>query len=267
MEIIQDTLEWHQWRLSGIGASDVAAVMGICPYNTRHGVWLVKTGRSKGFAGNSFTEHGKVMENAARARYEIQTMIDMVPSCATHPVYKHCLASLDGWNEELKKILEIKCPKTRTVIDAALAGQVAEHYIPQVQFQLGVAGGDDLDFFVFHEESKQDALVNVKPDLELQGKMFAAVEDFWTQYVLTDIEPPLTNRDVKICQDPRLMRLADRLADSKSLSKPVIDQLKADFIAIGGHSKVRCGRVLVSEVNRAGKFSYHKLTVGNENGN
>ncbi len=264
MNIVQDTEEWHKWRLSGVGASDVAAVMGICPYNTRHSVWMVKTGRSKGFAGNSFTEHGKALEATARARYEIYCMDDLIPSCATHPTFTHCLASLDGWNEELKKVLEIKCPKTRTVLDAALAGKVADHYIPQVQFQMGVTGADSLDFFVFHDESKTDALVTVKPDIELQGKLFAGVEDFWAQYVITDIEPPLTDRDVKVSEDPRLVRLADRLANCSDLSKVVIDQLKADFIDIGGHTKVRCGRVLVSVVNRAGKFSYHKLTVGAE---
>ena len=265
MDLVQDTDAWHQWRKSGIGASEIAAVMGVCPYSTRHAVWMVKTGRSKGFAGNSFTEHGKALEAAARARYEIQTMRDMVPSCATHPTFTMCLASLDGWNAEEKRILEIKCPKTRTVIDAALAGKVAEHYIPQCQFQLGVAGGDELDFFVYHEEAKQDAIVIVKPDLELQAKMFIAAEDFWKNYVLTDIEPPLTEKDVKVSQDPQLVRLSEVLSDTSSLSKIVLDQLKADFIAIGGHTKVRCGRVLVSVVNRAGKFSYHKLTVADGN--
>lgn len=268
MDIIQDTESWHQWRKSGVGASEIAAIMGLCPYNTRHGVWTVKTGRSQGFAGNSFTEHGKALESAARARYELQTMIDMPPACATHPKFRMCLASLDGWNTELKRILEIKCPTSRKLLDTALDGKVADNYLPQVQYQMGVVGADELDFFVYHSESQTDALVSVKPDIAYQGKLFAAAEDFWNNYVTTDIEPPLSDRDIKSYGHfPQLEKLAERLRDHKSFSKIVLDQLKADFVDIGGHTKVRCGGVLVSVVNRAGKFSYHKLTVGNENGN
>jgi putative phage-type endonuclease len=266
-KIMQDTVEWHQWRASGVGASEIAAVMGLCPYSTRHSVWSVKTGRSKGFAGNSFTEHGKALESAARARYELQTMLDLEPACATHPVYKMCLASLDGWNEELKRILEIKCPTSTKLLIEAQSGIVPVHYLSQVQYQLGVAGGDELDFFVYHSESQTDALVSVKPDIALQGLLFAAAEDFWNNYVLTDVEPALTDRDVKVVTgDPRLLKLSEALKNSKTLTKPIVDQLKADFIGLGGHTKVRCGNVLVSAVNRAGKFSYHKLTVGTAEG-
>lgn len=260
----QDTEEWRAWRKSGIGASEVAALLGICPYNTAYGVWLVKTGRSKGFAGNSFTEHGKALESTARARYELANMIDMEPRCATHPVYAHCLASLDGWNEELKKILEIKCPKGRQVIDAALAGRVAEHYVPQVQFQMAVTGAEELDFYVYHSDSQADATVTVKPDVAYQGNLIMRVEDFWKAYVERDIAPPLTDRDVLVLdENPQLVKLANALTRD-DLTDMIRDQLKSDFIAIGGHPKVKCGRVQVSTVNRQGKFSYHKLTVSPE---
>ena len=129
-------------------------------------------------------------------------MEDMPAACATHPKFDICRASLDGWNKELKLVLEIKCPKGRAVIDAALRGVVAEHYWPQVQYQLAVTGADELHFFVFHEETKADALVVVKPDIEYQGKLIAAAMEFWEKYVLTDTAPPLTDRDVKIVETP-----------------------------------------------------------------
>lgn len=261
--MVQGSQEWLDWRMSGIGASEIAALMGVCPYNTPHSVWLVKTKRVKGFEGNSFTEHGKDTEAAARARYELQTMEDMPPACATHPTFKMCLASFDGWNKEQKKLLEIKCPVGESVITDALAGIVSAHYLPQCQYQMGVAGADNLDFFVFHEATKRDALVEVKADIAYQGKLFATAEHFWNTYVLTDTPPPLTDRDVKIVEDnDDLLKLSEIILNQKdSGAKKALDLLKHQFIEIGGHNKVKCGRVQVSTVNRQGKFSYYKLTV------
>lgn len=261
--MIQGTPEWEKWRSGGIGASEMPAIIGVCPYNTPHGIWLVKTGRSKGFEGNSFTEHGKVTEAAARARYELINMEDMPPACATHPTFLVCRASLDGFNRELRRILEMKCPKGRQVIDAALAGRVAEHYWPQVQYQLAVTGADELDFFVFHEESKTHALVRVLPDVAYQGALIAAAVGFWGKYVLTNTPPPLTDRDVKIVETPDIFEICESIKAKKDqMPKAEIDRLKAAAVALAGHPKMKCGNVQISTVNRNGKFSYHKLTIG-----
>lgn len=262
MNFTQDSPEWHEWRLGGIGASEIAAIIGTCPYNTAHGVWLVKTKRSKGFEGNSFTEHGKELEAAARARYELICMEDMPAACATHPKFTICRASLDGWNQELKRVLEIKCPKGRSVIDAALAGKVAEHYWPQVQYQMAVTGADELDFFVYHEETKTHALVKVKSDVEYQGKLIAAAIEFWEKYVLTDTPPPLTDRDVKVVESPDVVELCEKIKTTGKGER--LKQLLAKAIDLAGHPKMRCGNVQVSTVLRQGKFSYHKLTIRDE---
>lgn len=273
MNLIQDSPEWHLWRKEGVGASEIPSIYPftpdgskIEPYDTPHGVWLVKSGRSKGFAGNSFTEHGKELEAAARARYELVNMTDMPPACATHPKFPICRASLDGWNQEIKTILEIKCPKGRSVIDAALAGKVAEHYLPQVQYQLAVTGAEFLEFYVYHSETETDALVKVVPDLKYQGKLINAAVEFWEHYVLTDTPPPLTDRDVKVIDNNSdLLKLSEIIISQKdSVKKAALDLLKMQFVKMGGHSKVKCGRVQVSTVNRHGAFSYHKLTVSDD---
>lgn len=262
--LVQNTPEWVKWRNENIGASEVAAIIGICPYNTPYGVWQVKTGRSKGFVGNLFTQHGHDTEARARALYELLTMTDMTPRCATHPKYPVCIASLDGANDDGTRLLEIKCPKGLETLKAALEGRVIDHYIPQVQMQLAVTGADQLDFFVYHEESKQSALVVVEPDVEYQGMLIAQVVYFWTNYVLTDTPPPLTDRDVKVIEnDIELEKLCDRiLLNKETLSKAELDAMKAEAILMGGHPKIRCGSVQISTVKRAGKFSFHKLTVG-----
>lgn len=260
--MIQGSPEWHEWRMRGVGASEVPAILGVCPYNTAHDIWLVKTGRKKGFEGNSFTQHGQETEGRARARYEIQTMQDMAPACATHPKFTMCAASLDGLSEDGKLVLEIKCPKGADVLAQAKAGKVAEHYWPQVQYQLAVTGADLLHFFVYHSDTEQDALVEVKPDVEYQGMIVAKVLAFW-DLVKSDTPPPLTDRDAKIItDDDGISGLCQQLVSGqKTFSKQQMDALKAQIVKLAGHPKMKCGNVQISTVNRNGKFSFHKLTV------
>lgn len=260
----QGSTEWHEWRLGGIGASEISAIRGTCPYNTKHDVWLVKTKRSKGFEGNSFTQHGQETEGAARARYELITMEDMPPALATHPTYSICRASLDGLRADGKLILEIKCPSGLQTLEAAKAGIVPGHYKAQVQYQMAVAGADVCHFFVWHAATQQHALVEEKADVQMQGELIAAALDFWAKHVLTDIPPELTDRDVKIIpvDDAQIAPLCALIKDGKdALTKSQLDAMKADAVKLAGHPKMKCGDVQISTVMRAGKFSYHKLTI------
>lgn len=260
MELQQNSEAWHEWRRKGVGASEVAAIIGVCPYNTPYQIWLVKTGRTKGFAGNSFTQHGQETEAKARARYEFQTMEDVPPALATHPKYEVCRASLDGLRADGKLILEIKCPTGRATIDHAKNGVVAPQYIPQVQYQLAVTGADACHFFVFHEGSGEDALIEVLPDVELQGAIIAKVLEFW-KLVESDTPPQLTDRDDKVVEDTGEMNaLCTLLSQAKGLIKPaLLNHYKAKVIELGGHNRIRCGRVLVTKI----KDSY-RVTVAKE---
>lgn len=266
MNLLQGSQEWTDWRKEGVGASEVAAIVGLCPYNTPYGVWSVKTGRSKGFAGNSFTEHGKETEAKARALYELKTMEDMPAACAVHPKYNICRASLDGKRADNKLILEIKCPSGKQTIEMAIRGEIPENYKCQVQFQLAVTGADLCHYFVYHEESKLSILIEVRPDIEFQGKLIAAVLDFWERYVLANVAPPLTERDVKVIEDDiELTLICDEILQAKAGSqKARLDELKRLAMLRAEHPKMRCGRVQISTVLRSGKFSFHKLTIRDE---
>jgi hypothetical protein len=127
---------------------------------------------------------------------------------------------------------------------------------------MAVTGADDHDFFVFHDESKKDALVTSKPNIELQGLLVAAAMDFWQTYVLTDIPPDLTDRDVKIVESPEIMQICEIIKTKKeTLTKKALDEMKAAAVSLAGHPKMKCGNVQISTVLRNGKFSFHKLTI------
>lgn len=259
--IVQGSPEWHAWRLKGIGASESAAILGLCPYNTPTDVFLDKKGRGEIFEGNVATQRGQDLEGKARAMYELISMEDMPPRLAVHPKFDFLRASLDGLSPDGKKILEIKCPGAESH-EKAKAGIVPDHYMIQIQHQLAVTGADSCDYFSYSYKDGSYALVEVLPDLEMQGKIVFMTQEFWLNNVLKDVPPPLTDRDVKTVDDERVKEICEKLATEKdSLKKADADALKAEAVQLGGHPKIRCGRVRISTVNRSGKFSYHKLTI------
>lgn len=258
----QNSPEWLEWRRKGIGASDVAALIGLSKWSTPYKVWADKVGQGTQFVGNFATERGQELEGKARARYELVTMEDMPPALAIHPKYDICRVSLDGLSADGKKILEIKVPSQASHDIADKEKRVPDQYVPQVQYQLAVTGAEELDYFSYHAPTDTHALVPVKPDVEYQGMLIASVVEFWNKYVLTNTPPPLTDDDDKLVTEGEVMELAKRLVDGKDrLSKAEQDQLKRLIIQGGGHSRIRAGRALVTRsVAASGKETF-RLTV------
>lgn len=258
----QGTQEWLEWRKKGIGASEAAAILGLCPYSTPNDVFLDKTGRADAFEGNMATQRGQDLEGKARAMYELISMEDMPPAVAVHPKYEIMRASLDGLRSDGKKILEIKCPGAESH-EKAKQGIVPDHYMIQIQHQLAVTGADSCDYFSYSYKDGSYGLVEVISDLELQAKIVIAVNEFWNSHIIPDVAPPLTDRDVKIVDDnSEVVMICKRIeANSKNMKKSELDELKALAIKLGNHPKIKCGNVKISTVNRAGKFSFHKLTI------
>ena len=260
--LTQGTPEWHLWRREGIGASESAAVMGLSPWSTPFKVWEDKTGRAPAFEGNMATQRGNELEGKARALYEMLTMTDMTPACAAHPKYSFMRASFDGVSEDGKKILEIKVPGKETH-EAAKAGEIPIYYQTQIQHQLMVSGAESCDFFSYNEKDDSSGMITVLPDLEMQASILRECQFFWNHYVLKDVAPPLMPSDTKVMDgDPKIEELCQRLIELKpQLSKNAEDAIKHLIIYHGGHPRVRCGRVLVTTVERGGEFSFHKLTI------
>src|SRR5574341_639051 len=57
-------------RQTGIGASEVAAVVGLHPTRKPIDVWAEKTGRAERFEGNAFTEWGQRIERVVAEAWQ-----------------------------------------------------------------------------------------------------------------------------------------------------------------------------------------------------
>ena len=207
--------EWLAWRKQGLGSSDAPIVMEMSPWCTPYRLWEIKTGvYEKPETSNRAIERGNALEPKARAQYELEQDIDMPAKLVVHARHSWLRASLDGYNEAEKRILEIKCPGAA---DHALAcsGVVPGKYWPQIQHQLLVTGANCVDYYSF--DGHRGVAIRVLPDLEYCTSLFIALRDFW-KMVESRTPPPLTERDVVRVRDSNLKFLASQWLAAKQVA-------------------------------------------------
>lgn len=214
--------EWLAWRKQGLGSSDAPIVMGVSQWCTPYRLWEIKTGiYEKPEMSNRAIERGNALEPKARAQYELEHDIDMPPKLVEHESHPWLRASLDGYNEGQRGILEVKCPGAS---DHRLAcnGSVPEKYWPQIQHQLLVTGAEYVDYYSF--DGERGATVRVLPDILYCRKLFETLRDFW-QKVLKRAPPPLSERDIVRVRDSNLKFLAEQWA---AANKAALEAVRAE---------------------------------------
>lgn len=121
---------------------------------------------------SDFMERGNKLEPQARAAYEFLTGNDVIQ---VGGVYlnedREVMVSPDGLIPELKKGLEIKCPKMSTHIRYLLEGGVPAEYVIQVQANLWVTGYKTWDFISYCPEYQKQPfyLFTVERDEKLMA--------------------------------------------------------------------------------------------------
>lgn len=188
MNIQQNTLEWLAFRLTHIGSSDIACIMGSNPWKDAVTLWKEKTGKKEPQRMNAAMLHGKETEEKARNKYMEDVGILVVPNVLTSTKWSVATASLDGICQGGKVICEIKCPVSSKLYENSLDNVVPDYYKDQIQWQLMVSGAERCDFFVYLDDEHYK-LIPFFPDIKRQEMMLAEAKIFW-DYVLSDKEPP-----------------------------------------------------------------------------
>lgn len=200
VSVKQNGKEWREWRGLGIGASDIAAIMGESPYMTPFVYWLDKTGIRKKPAPNEYQlaamRRGQELEPKVREMFEKKAGRKFEALSAEHDEHDFIRCSFDGINLEARAIIEIKCPG-KEAHSQALKGKVPKYYYPQVQQQLLVAQGlvDQCHYISWDGVSKDYTEVIVKPDPEFQARLIEAAIDMWKRVQLKEL-PSITQRDI-----------------------------------------------------------------------
>lgn len=247
--------EWHKWRSTGIGASEIAVIMEDCPYNTPYQLWEKKCGYGKPTPLTGPMKYGISKEGVARQWINEHENLELADICVEDEITPYFKASLDGWDETHKVLMEIKCPTTEATIENARNhGAIHKYWYDQVQWQMMITRPERAYLAIYDARAGGCILMQQWPDMKLQKEMKEKAHAFW-ECVRTGKAPALTDRDYKEVDDSDLevllkqYEMADQQckegsAKKKELRDPIYAYGEGDnFKAHGWAIRLCQGRV------------------------
>lgn len=230
-------------RMTGIGGSDVAAILGLSKWRTPYQVWEEKTGRKKSDKDSEILHFGNVLEQvvadefAARRGVKVQKRNQMFRS-EKHP---ELIANIDRYIVG-GGVLECKTADkfTRHLWGDSASDDVPEYYLTQVQHYMHVTGWHEgyLAVLIGGNEYRD---YEIPYDVELAEYCAARCSEFWNNYVAKDVPPPLTAADdlsnafqwvsgSTITATPEIETLIEKIKELKSAKKEA-ETLEAELSA------------------------------------
>jgi putative phage-type endonuclease len=264
----QNTADWLEWRRKGLGASDACIVMGVSPYKTRRQLWENKLKLRPDDEGSFITELGHEFEPKARARFALETGIDLKADvCMVHAEFPYLRASLDGHCETERVFAEIKMVGKKKMEWLKTHRTPLPEHFPQIQQQFLVTKYERGFYIAYCLGDEKNEIVDyaafpVQPDREYIPKLFSELTAFW-KLVETQTPPELELRDEYEFKAPEVIKLANDykiMKEAAASHQAKLEELESQLKAIASqHSRVRFGDVVVVTGTRKGAVEYDKI--------
>lgn len=186
-------------RSTGIGASEVAAVLGMSPYRTPFDVWAVKTGSVSPEPENEAMLWGTILQKPILAEYERRTgheVVVLFDEPRRHPMRDWQIASADALVLKPSKNVEVKTAGVRSAHRWGADGSsdIPKEYFLQVQWQMDVYGTPEADIPVLIG-GQEFRLYRVQRDDELIEMMVDLTGTFWHDHIEAGVAPPISTGD------------------------------------------------------------------------
>jgi len=255
-----DRSEWLRQRRSGIGGTDISAIIGLNPWRTPLDVWRDKTGRDTSETITAEAAYwGNALEDLVARRYaevtgrqvqRINTMlrIDDTPAIANidrsviNPeIAKRVRVLDDGHSLTTDRILECKTAHAMASNRSDEWGvpgtdEVPEHYWLQVQWYLGITGADIGDLAVLFGGQKH-LIYTIEADRGLFDDLLETATIWWRDHIEADMPPEPSTADecrrvwkshtagkVNVA-DAQVVGALSRMAEIKAAIKEMQDEL------------------------------------------
>lgn len=220
-------------RRTYIGASEVAAILGVDTYRSPIDVYNEKLGRVAPFAGNSHTERGTRLEAIAAEFYTEHTGIKSRRHNQPfiHPEHSFLVGHVDRIAVGEKRLLEIKCPSIAAFRKFQREG-LPKSYVIQAQMYLGLSGHyQKLTYVIFCADAWDAAIFDIEFDQKLYDLAVEKAVAFWNGNVLTETPPAIESEDkdqieiskiggeATIRDDEAFVHFANDLREAKQLKE------------------------------------------------
>ena len=188
--------EWLAARSQGIGASEVATIVGLNKWETPYQLWRRKLGMDAPKEETFAMKAGHYLEDAVAKFYSDASGNEIInasvedfmfinkekPFLRVSPDRTFWLPNM-AHNDDNKGILE--CKTTQKVIDPE---DLPKHWFCQVQMNLGVAGYEH-GSLAWLTAGRDFGYCDIDFDADFYGWLVDEVEKFWTDNVLGKQEP------------------------------------------------------------------------------
>jgi putative phage-type endonuclease len=279
---------WLEERLTGVGASEAAAALGVSPYDTPLSLYLRKVGLAGEHAESEAMRWGTRLEPLLAEAYEERTgrRVERSQVFLRDPGRPCLLATLDGIDSagEIVELKTIGAHAARGRLGDEGTDELPEHWLVQAHQQMVVAGSDVVHFGVL-VGGQEFRLYDVRRDAALARAVADGVCRFWDRHVVPRVMPepsaadaevlsrvrPAPGREVTLTGDGQFW--ADAYAEAAREASRAKDQLanaKAHFLAAMGDAETARtidGDVFVRKVVEVAEktvttraYSYVRLT-------
>lgn len=225
-----NTPGWVEWRRGGLGASDLATVLGLDPYRTEHELWEVKTGLRAADPGNPRTRWGHRLEAVGLEVWAGENA-GMLPVANDRPIRSDAWPHLWATPDALAGPVGIEVKVTEAWREPP------ERVRAQALAQAGIAGLARVDV-VRLSFSDDPRVFRVERDEAAIADLLAAGEAWYVHHVIEGHEPPrrpdeapADERQAALASDLRSVRRA--MAALEARERAIRDDLVASVAGRG----------------------------------
>ena len=228
-------------RSSGLGGSDIAAIVGLSPYRSAFDVWAEKVGHPSAKTKDSLhLRFGTHLEPFVATEYERLTgnQTHVYDELVRHQIHPHLFGHVDRLvTDEGQSCVDSRGVITaNTVLECKTASafmqaewgelwsdQVPAAYLAQCIWYMSLTGCGQSHFAVLIGNSDL-RIYCIRRDVELEQSLVKAALNFWDEHVLTGVPPCPKSRDEALRLFPIASTNKEILADAGMLDK--LRQLK-----------------------------------------
>ena len=196
-----DRAEWLTLRRTGIGSSDMSAVLGMSKYRSELDVYLDKRGETpldsddagEAARWGNLLEHIVATEWADRHGVKVRRV-----GTVAHVDRRHMLCDLDryviGCPDHQRCALEVKT-RSAWKADEWKDGATPEDVEAQTMHQLATTGLDAIHVAGLVGGQRLESRL-VVPDPDYIADLFAVADSFWTDHVAAGIPPAISSLEL-----------------------------------------------------------------------
>ena len=208
--------EWLSARKSGLGGSDIGAILGLSPYRTAVDVYMDKTGRAPQQEETLQMRFGTYAEEFVAQEYARQTGrgVQRFTSMLHHPTAP-LLGNIDRLviPEGQKRASHQSQIRTDTVLECKTASAFAAYkseewgeagtdavpmsYLTQCATYRILSGCQHADLAVLFG-NQEVRIYHLPHDAELEAFIVAKAAEWWAAHIIADVPPePVCDADIK----------------------------------------------------------------------